>query len=69
MQPIEPFVIALQNESLGRTTIKNTVTALEQAGRISGYKFTALGPNKWLGTMNGPMANEVYEARTARGNL
>jgi hypothetical protein len=69
MQAIEPFVIALKNESLGRTTIKNTVTALETEGRILGYKFTALGPNKWLGTMTGPMANKTYVAITARDNL
>ena len=69
MQPIEPFVIDLQKEDNLSTTIKNTVTALEQAGRVTSYKFTELGPTSWLGTVTGPMANGTYKARTARDNL
>ena len=63
----EPFVIALK--AFQSTTLKNTVTALEQAGRVKGYKFSTSGEKKWLGTMDGAMANKVYEARTARDNL
>ena len=69
MQPIEPFVIDLQKEDNHNTTIKNTITALEQAGRVKSYKFTELGPTSWLGTVTGPMSNGTYVATTARDNL
>ena len=69
MQPIEPFVIDLQKEDNHNTTIKNTITALEQAGRVKSYKFTELGPTSWLGTVTGPMANGTYKGTTARDNL
>lgn len=69
MQPIEPFVIDLQKEDNGSTTIKNTIKALEQDGRVKAYKFTELGPTSWLGTVTGPMANGTYKATTARDNL
>ena len=69
MQPIEPFVIDLQKEDNHNTTIKNTITALEQAGRVKSYKFTELGPTSWLGTVTGPMANGTYKGITARDNL
>ena len=69
MQPIEPFVIDLQKEDNQSTTIKNTIKALEQAGRVKSYKFTELGPTSWLGTVTGPMANGTYKGTTARDNL
>ncbi len=69
MQPIEPFVIDLQKEDNQSTTIKNTIKALEQAGRVKSYKFTELGPTSWLGTVTGPMANGTYKGITARDNL
>ena len=69
MQPIEPFVIDLQKEDNQSTTIKNTIKALEQAGRVKSYKFTELGPTSWLGTVTGPMSNGTYVATTARDNL
>ena len=66
-ESVEPFVIALKG--FEQTTLKNTVTALEQAGRVKAYKFTPTGEKKVLGTMDGPMSEKKYKATTARDNL
>ena len=63
----EPCVIALK--VCGETTVKNTITALQEAGRVDTYRLTQSGTNKWLGVTGGPLSRGEYEARTARENL
>jgi len=62
----EPCVLALKEVS--SSTIKNTITALQEEGRIDTYKLSQTGPKKWLGTKIGVMSQGIYEARTAREN-
>ena len=62
----EPCVIGLKG--IGESTIKGAVTQLQETGRIDVYRLTQGGAKKWLGTMDGAMANGTYEARTAREN-
>ena len=63
----EPCVISLK--VCGETTVKNTITALQEAGRVDTYRLTQSGTNKWLGVTGGPLSRGEYEARTARENL
>jgi len=63
----EPCVIALK--VCGETTVKNTITALQEAGRVDTHRLTQSGVNKWLGVTGGPLSRGEYEARTARENL
>ncbi len=63
----EPFVIALK--PFRESTIKNTITALQEAGRVDTYRLTQSGASKWLGVTGGPLSRGEYEARTARENL
>ena len=63
----EPCVIALKH--IGASTVKNTITALQEAGRVDTYRLTQSGVNKWLGVTGGPLSRGEYEARTARENL
>ena len=63
----EPCVIALK--VYAETTVKNTITALQEAGRVDTYRLTQSGTNKWLGVTGGPLSRGEYEARTARENL
>ena len=63
----EPCVIALKHFS--DSTVKNTITALQEAGRVDTYRLTQSGANKWLGVTGGPLSRGEYEARTARENL
>ena len=62
----EPCVLALKEVS--SSTIKNTITTLQEEGRIDVYRLSQGGVKKWLGTMNGVMSQGIYEARTAREN-
>jgi len=63
----EPCVIALKEAR--ETTIKNTITALQEAGRVDTYRLTQGGTKKWLGVTGGMLSTGEYEARTARENL
>ena len=63
----EPCVISLK--VCGPSTIRNTITALQEAGRVDTYRLTQSGTNKWLGVTGGPLSRGEYEARTARENL
>ena len=63
----EPCVISLK--VCGQSTVKNTITALQEAGRVDTYRLTQSGTNKWLGVTGGPLSRGEYEARTARENL
>ena len=63
----EPCVIALK--PFGESTVKNTITALQEAGRVDTYRLTQSGASKWLGVTGGPLSRGEYEARTARENL
>jgi len=63
----EPCVIALKEAR--ETTIKNTITALQEAGRVNTYRLTQGGTKKWLGVTGGMLSTGEYEARTARENL
>jgi len=63
----EPCVIALK--VCGESTVKNTITALQEAGRVDTYRLTQSGASKWLGVAGGPLSRGEYEARTARENL
>jgi len=63
----EPCVIALKH--IGESTVKNTITALQEAGRVDTYRLTQSGVSKWLGVTGGPLSRGEYEARTARENL
>jgi len=62
----EPCVLALKEVS--SSTIKNTITTLQEEGRIDVYRLSQGGVKKWLGTINGVMSQGIYEARTAREN-
>jgi len=63
----EPCVISLK--VCGPSTIRNTITALQEAGRVDTHRLTQSGTNKWLGVTGGPLSRGEYEARTARENL
>ena len=63
----EPCVIALK--VYAETTVKNTITALQEAGRVDTHRLTQSGASKWLGVTGGPLSRGEYEARTARENL
>ena len=63
----EPCVIALKEAR--ETTIKNTITSLQEAGRVNTYRLTQGGTKKWLGVTGGMLSTGEYEARTARENL
>jgi len=64
----EPCAIYLK--SAGReSTIKAAVTQACEAGLIRKYTLTAGGSEKWLGTMDGPLAHGEYERQTGRDNI
>lgn len=39
--------------TIGETTLKNTITQLQNDGRIDAFKTTRNGPRKWLGVVGG----------------
>ena len=67
-EPIEPCVIALKQAG-GRTTVKGLVTKAMEQGMIRKYALTTSGEEKWLGTMDGPLARGEYERQTGRDNV
>ena len=67
-EPIEPCVISLKNSgAIG--TIKSAVTKAMEMGLIRKYTLSLGGPEKWLGTMDGPFSRGEYERQTGRDNL
>ena len=63
----EPCVIALKG--IGLSTVKDTITALQEADRVGSYRLTQSGAKQWLGVTGGSLSTGEYEARTARDNL
>jgi hypothetical protein len=64
----EPCVIFLKSAG-SESTIKAAITAATSAGLIRKYALSTGGSEKWLGTMNGPLANGEYERQTGRDNI
>ena len=67
-EPTEPCIIALKNAGK-RTTVKELVTKAMEQGMIRKYALTTSGEEKWLGTMDGPLARGEYERQTGRDNI
>jgi len=64
----EPCVIFLKNAG-AESTIKSAITAATSAGLIRKYALSTGGSEKWLGTMDGPLARGEYERQTGRDNM
>ena len=67
-EPTEPCIIALKQAG-GRTTVKSLVTKAMEQGMIRKYALATSGEEKWLGTMDGPLARGEYERQTGRDNV
>ena len=67
LEQIEPCVIAITQA--GATTVKETTKMAMQQGRLGKFKLTPTGPEKWIGTMSGLLAQGAYIASTARDNV
>ena len=67
-EPTEPCIIALKQAG-AKTTVKNLVTTAMEQGMIRKYALTTSGEEKWLGTMDGPLARGEYERQTGRDNV
>jgi 1-aminocyclopropane-1-carboxylate deaminase/D-cysteine desulfhydrase-like pyridoxal-dependent ACC family enzyme len=63
----EPCVIFLKSAG-SESTIKAAITAATSAGLIRKHADTG-GSEKWLGTMDGPLARGEYERQTGRDNI
>ena len=64
----EPCAIFLKNAG-SESTIKAAITAATSAGLIRKYALSTGGSEKWLGTMDGPLARGEYERQTGRDNI
>jgi 5S rRNA maturation endonuclease (ribonuclease M5) len=64
----EPCVIFLKSAG-SESTIKAAITAATSAGLIRKYALSTGGSEKWLGTMDGPLARGEYERQTGRDNM
>jgi hypothetical protein len=64
----EPCVIYLKNAGQS-TTINAAIRSAQEAGLIRTYRLTSAGTERWLGTMDGPLARGEYEAQTGRDNI
>ncbi len=67
-QEIEPCVIVLQNAG-EKSTINNSIKDALKMGLIRKYALSLGGPEKWLGTMDGPFSRGEYERQTGRDNI
>tara|TARA_R100000951_G_scaffold16512_1_gene12994 strand:+ start:8620 stop:10848 length:2229 start_codon:yes stop_codon:yes gene_type:complete len=67
LEQIEPCIIAITQA--GSTTVKETTKQAMQQGRLGKFKLTPTGPEKWIGTTSGPLAQGTYIASTARDNV
>ena len=45
-------------KTIGETTLKNTVTKLQNEGRVDAFKTTRNGNRKWLGVIGGRLNQE-----------
>ena len=64
----EPCVIYLKNAGQS-STINAAIRSAQEAGLIRTYRLTSAGTERWLGTMDGPLARGEYEAQTGRDNI
>ncbi len=67
-EPTEPCIIALKQAG-ARTTVRGLVTKAMEQGMIRKYALATSGEEKWLGTMDGPLARGEYERQTGRDNV
>ena len=67
-QEIEPCVIVLKNSGK-KGTINNSIIKALEMGLIRKYALSLGGPEKWLGTMDGPFSRGEYERQTGRDNI